>query len=210
MYHSRYKKLVYNNVCVSNSVVYNSGTGLKSIHPETDGQSQCIGRVVIRLVNINWEWVCPPWLIVLRTIMSLSHWKHSLKRNRQEDCHYVYDEVLYISSWLHQESIRAHFPPIWVCNTDHMCPNCIVWWLGRIPQSWMYCYLIRAHMFHVNTKVEFRNRSQIEIQTVEFNSICKLSRVQLLSQVQPISNLVGFNRLWIEEVSNWTWPKSCT
>ena len=30
--------------------------------------------------------------------------KHSLKRNRQDDYQYVHDEVLYISSWLHQIS----------------------------------------------------------------------------------------------------------
>ena len=30
--------------------------------------------------------------------------KHSLKRNRQDDCQYVHDEVLYISSRIHQLS----------------------------------------------------------------------------------------------------------
>ncbi len=36
--------------------------------------------------------------------MNTCQCKHSLKRNRQDDCQYVHDEILYISSRLHQLS----------------------------------------------------------------------------------------------------------
>ncbi len=66
---------------------------------------------------INKEQTCNKWKKIMSAtflyqILSrphwtgVSHWKHSSKRNRQEDCPYVHDEVLYISPWLHQ-SCRA-------------------------------------------------------------------------------------------------------
>ncbi len=43
------------------------------------------------------------WIVkAIRSMLRLlSHWIQSLKRNRQDDCQYVHDEVSYISWWLH-------------------------------------------------------------------------------------------------------------
>ncbi len=42
--------------------------------------------------------------IICLCVYNHSKCKHSLKRNRQDDCQYVCDETLYISSRLHQLS----------------------------------------------------------------------------------------------------------
>ncbi len=47
-----------------------------------------------------------PFIVYALSVYSstIYQWKYSLKRNRQDDCQYVYDEVLYISSGAHQLS----------------------------------------------------------------------------------------------------------
>ncbi len=52
------------------------------------------------------------------------HWEHNLIRNRQEDCLYVQDKILYISSWLHQCTVLS--------RQQYLCQT--------IMQTVMYCW----------------------------------------------------------------------
>ncbi len=97
-------------------------------------------RCMLEPESFNWSHFThfnrrPNDIIFFFLTRSAKCWEHSLKRNRQEDCQDLHDEVLYISSWLHQlctAVLVMHGWPHWslisrlaLCNTDHVwkCPH---------------------------------------------------------------------------------------
>ena len=75
-----------------------------SVNPSTSGMFTDIYIGPNFLHIANYQRISAHWAAYITIQPVRDQCKHSLKRNRQDDCQYVHDEVLYISSKLHQLS----------------------------------------------------------------------------------------------------------
>ncbi len=97
--------------------------------------------------NLCLFWEKPRWSCFFPT-----HWKHSSKWNRQEDCQHVHDGVLNISLWLHQ-LCRAvmHGWPHWS----------LIGWHCVMLITYVHIFLFGLKILACKSRLAFRDKKSI-------------------------------------------------